>query len=254
MSLRGDEDERILAAAGSLSRRQGGAFTMDELARGAGMSRATLYRRVGGRARLLALLGERGAAPRSLRERLLAATLELIGERGPLGFSLEDVAGRAGASVTTIYRTFADRDELVRAAMQSISSHAGLRGLLDAEAPLQATLEAFVAAGLERFAAQPVLVRILFNPDETSWRYLQKLRAREAKLSRALVGYFEVQLRRRRVRGGAQGLASALVGLMLGELLAARMMDGDEARAPLSYAARARALVAMFLHGVGRRT
>lgn len=250
MSLRADEGERILAAAGQLGRR--GAFTMDELARSAGMSRATLYRRVGGRARLLALLGD--GKPKPLRERLIAATLELVGERGPLGFSLEDVAGRAGASVTTIYRMFADREALLRGAVQTLTSHSSLRTLLAAEGPLVATLEGFVAGALERFAGQPVLMRIFFNPDEVGWRYLQGLRQREARVSRALLEFFEVQLRRRRVRGGsAQQLAAALVGLILGELLVGRrLMDGEaETR---SYAARARTLVEIFLGGVGRRT
>src|SRR5688572_29593096 len=120
MSLSRDADDKILAAADSLRRRHDGGFTMAQLARTAGMSRATLYRRFGGRDRLVAALADQGAAPRSLRDRLLAATRELLGERGPLGFSLEEVAARAGASVTSIYREFGERDELIRGAIATL--------------------------------------------------------------------------------------------------------------------------------------
>lgn len=251
MSLSGDEDERILAAADGLSRRQDGSFTMAELARSAGVSRATLYRRVGGRARVVAALREQGATPRAPRDRLLAATLELIGERGPLGFSLEDVAARAGASVTTIYRTFRERDELIRAAVATLASPAALRAsLAELDAPLRPTLEVFVAGALARFEAQPALVRILFTPDEAGWHYLQRLRARESKLSLAAIAYFEAQLARGRVRGGSgRQLAMALVGLVIGDMLAHRFV---EAGARADRAVRARDLVALFLGGVAR--
>ena len=228
---------------------------MEALARSVGMSRATLYRRVGGRGRVLARLrqeGGAGALP-TTRERLQAAALELVGERGPLGFALEEVAQRAGASVTTIYREFGEREGLIRAALATLSPHAALRGsLADEEAPPRATLEAFVAAAISRLASQPALLRILFMPDLAAWRYLQKVREREARVSRALVRYFEGQRARGRLGGqSAEHLASALFGLILGELMRGRLAGDPEAR--IDRPARARDVVAVFLGGVGRR-
>lgn len=52
--------------------------------------------------------------PRDIRSRLIAATAELIDERGPLRVRIDDVAERAGVSRATLYRHVSDKDELVR--------------------------------------------------------------------------------------------------------------------------------------------
>ena len=46
---------------------------------------------------------------------LVAATFELIGERGVNGFSVAEAARRTGVSISAPYRHFADRDELLAA-------------------------------------------------------------------------------------------------------------------------------------------
>ena len=51
---------------------------------------------------------------RDVRSRLIAATAELIDERGPLRVRIDEVAKRAGCSRATLYRHVADKDELVR--------------------------------------------------------------------------------------------------------------------------------------------
>jgi len=50
-----------------------------------------------------------------LREALIAASLELIGESGPRGFNLREVARRAGVSHNAPYRHFAAKDDLLLA-------------------------------------------------------------------------------------------------------------------------------------------
>lgn len=254
MSPGSDEVERVVSAAQTLSRRHGGEFTMAQLARSAGMSRATLYRRVGGREAVLATLREQGGpAPRTIRDRLLAATLVLVAERGPLGFALEDVAERAGASVTTIYREFAERDGLLRAAFATLTPQPALRGLLaDEAAPVRRTLVGFVAAAIARLESQPLLLRILFTPGTEAWKYLQRIREQEARQSRTLVRYFAAQRRRGRVAGDSpEQLASSLFGLIVGDLLRGRL--GEASERP-GYEVRARDVVGVFLGGVGRRT
>jgi AcrR family transcriptional regulator len=52
--------------------------------------------------------------PGDVRRRLIAATAEIIDERGPLGVRIDEVAERAGVSRATLYRHVADKDELVR--------------------------------------------------------------------------------------------------------------------------------------------
>jgi len=50
-----------------------------------------------------------------LEETLLKTAIQLIGEVGPAGFTLREVARRAGVSHNAPYRHFADRDELLAA-------------------------------------------------------------------------------------------------------------------------------------------
>src|SRR5579872_757051 len=51
----------------------------------------------------------------NLRETLLEAGLGLIAETGPAGFTLREVARRAGVSHNAPYRHFRDKDELLAA-------------------------------------------------------------------------------------------------------------------------------------------
>jgi AcrR family transcriptional regulator len=72
------------------------------------------------------------------RSKLINATIELIAERGLLGFSLSDVGGRAGVSRALPGHHFKGRDQLVQAAVTRIfdvddgSASAGLNSMIDA--------------------------------------------------------------------------------------------------------------------------
>ncbi|HEY1751351.1 MAG TPA: TetR/AcrR family transcriptional regulator [Caulobacteraceae bacterium] len=61
----------------------------------------------------------RGDKRQRTRQTLIAATLAVVEERGFAGASLEEIARRAGMSRGAIYSNFADRDELLTAAVAS---------------------------------------------------------------------------------------------------------------------------------------
>ncbi|WP_238305541.1 MULTISPECIES: TetR/AcrR family transcriptional regulator [Mycobacterium] len=76
--------------------------------------------------------------PDDVRARLIAATAELIGQRGPLGVRVDEIAEPARCSRATLYRYAADKDELVRevivartTAMAGIVAHQ-IEGISDA--------------------------------------------------------------------------------------------------------------------------
>src|SRR5678815_5715575 len=60
-------------------------------------------------------LAKRGYHHGNLRAALIKATLRAIAEDGPEGFTLRDVARRAGVSPAAPYRHFRDKDELLAA-------------------------------------------------------------------------------------------------------------------------------------------
>ena len=60
------------------------------------------------------------ARSRATQERVLFAAEELFAERGEIGFTLPEVARRADVSVGTVYRRFADREELLMAVFDRV--------------------------------------------------------------------------------------------------------------------------------------
>ena len=57
--------------------------------------------------------GRRSYHHGNLREALIAAALDLIGKKGPAGFTFAEAARAAGVSAAAPYRHFRDRDELM---------------------------------------------------------------------------------------------------------------------------------------------
>src|SRR5208283_2095149 len=57
--------------------------------------------------------GQRSYHHGNLREALMRAALELIGQKGPAGFTFAEAARWAGVSPAAPYRHFRDRDELL---------------------------------------------------------------------------------------------------------------------------------------------
>lgn len=58
-------------------------------------------------------MSRRGYHHGNLREALIRAALDLIGEKGPAGFTFAEAARAAGVSPAAPYRHFRDRDELL---------------------------------------------------------------------------------------------------------------------------------------------
>ncbi len=63
-----------------------------------------------------------GGRSARVRAAVMAATLDLLAEAGPSGFSIADVARRAGVHETSIYRRWGTRERLTLDAMAQLSS------------------------------------------------------------------------------------------------------------------------------------
>ncbi|WP_153349123.1 TetR/AcrR family transcriptional regulator [Nocardia aurantia] len=92
------------------------------------------------------------------RDALLDATLRLIGKRGMFGFTMRDIASEAGMALGSTTYHFADRDELLRAALQRFADEeiGRIHNLLDrlADADPEAVLTAVIDE-LRRTNARP---------------------------------------------------------------------------------------------------
>jgi AcrR family transcriptional regulator len=102
---------------------------------------------------------------RARREELVAAAVEAVRVAGP-DFAVDDVARGAGVSKTVIYRYFGDKDELVDAVLERISSAVLLPRLLGELATEReddvARLHAVVAAFVQLVEDEPALYRFAY--------------------------------------------------------------------------------------------
>jgi AcrR family transcriptional regulator len=104
----------------------------------------------------------------NLRAALLQATLRAIAEDGPDGFTLRDVARRAGVSPAAPYRHFRDKDELLAAVAAECADRLGrMVAAAVAEAPPDDPLAQFRQVGIasvEFAVAHPEHFRALNLP------------------------------------------------------------------------------------------
>jgi AcrR family transcriptional regulator len=136
LSARPARSDVLKTAARIVAREGPESLTMERLARATGASRATLYRRVGGRNAVLDVLAATGAevGDRSgTRTRILRAAREVFGRVGFEAAAVDEVAAAANVGVATVYRQFGDKEGLVAA-------------FLDEAAPRRAAREARVSS------------------------------------------------------------------------------------------------------------
>ena len=109
----------VLAAAARLVAVQGAeGFTMDELARAAKISRATLYRQARSREAVLDALSAAGADVGEridTRRRILTAARAVFCSVGFDAATIDEIATEAAVGLATVYRHFGDKDGLVAA-------------------------------------------------------------------------------------------------------------------------------------------
>jgi AcrR family transcriptional regulator len=133
---------------------------------------------------------------RARREELIGAAVEAVRRTGP-DFAVDDVARSAGVSKTVIYRYFSDKDELVDAVLERISTAVLLPRLLgeisgehaDDRAALRAVIAAFVAL----IEDEPALYRFAYAHTGRSGR-ADLVAATEHQIAEALAELMAVRL------------------------------------------------------------
>jgi AcrR family transcriptional regulator len=96
-------------------------LSLDRIARRAGVSRSTMFRRIHSRQALEAAVRQAGVDPGrrpTVRDRAVAAATELIVANGVGALTLEAVARRAGCALTSVHTQFGGRDGLLAAVFE----------------------------------------------------------------------------------------------------------------------------------------
>jgi len=157
-----------------------------------------------------------------LNAAVLAATSALLSERGARGWTVEDVAVRAGVGRATLYRRFGDRDQLVAAAIRHDTRlfFAAVAESVASVEPFEEKVVAGFLTGLRLARGSPLGALIVGDP-AAAWSMLSSGSLLEGA-SRALAERYEVLAggclaRAERERAGV--MAEALIRLGLSFLL-----------------------------------
>lgn len=128
-----------------------------------------------------------------LREALLRAAIDLVADVGPRGFTLREVARRAGVSHNAPYRHFRDKEELI-AAVAAEGFRELTRAMLEAAASQPTALDRLKRSGLAYVAfalRRPEHFTVMFDTPFSSADYPECAEAAEEAFG-TLVRFIEV--------------------------------------------------------------
>lgn len=214
-------NDHILAAAQSLQAEIGNSFTMEQLEARTNISRATIYRRIGGKKKLLERLAlEQGETFKDIgsKERIFNAARTVFSREGLAAATMEQIAKEAGVGIATVYRQFGDKESLVRAFIKENTPRAIVYELaLNPTEDIVTDLESIVRSVLPYFYKNREVLRLVFMGSEAERRYLQTLRQGSDSTLIRISSYFQAQINAGRLHTASQPneLALALLGIIL---------------------------------------
>ncbi len=224
-----DTRDRVLRAVRPLFDR-GGRPSVDQVARAAGISRATFYRHFHSRDELIREF-ELEPDP-ATKERVLETALDLVGRHGLAALSMDELAQAAGVSRATVYRLFSGKATLFRELVRVFSPWdvIGETVVRLRDRPPEEVMPAIARAVAGRLRGRIGMVRALFL--EVSGRGPDTQEALEFVLTGglgALMGYVLQQMDAGRLRRTHPVLAfqsfagPVLIHLMTRELAEERL-------------------------------
>ena len=214
--------DSILVAAAGLYHKNGADFTLEMLADETGLSRATLYRRIGSKEALIAALAARGLINpdnhADLEERVLAAARRVVAEYGFLACTMEQIAREAGIGVATLYRRFRDKERLLgRLAAEPAPKPVIRQAQATGEAGFEAELRQLIEVGLHYGSHNRDAVRAILSASKAEETFVEEQRHVSADAFARMVDYMQTQQRTKTLRSdvSAANLAMMLSGMIM---------------------------------------
>jgi len=232
-------------------------LTMDALAEAAGLSRATIYRRVGSRGKLLEDLAAAGQLDSTTLKRddvptrVLEALKRVLAREGFSGATVEHVAAEAGVGPATVYRRFGDREGLFAAFANRFSPRRMARDLAASGGDLESDLRGLARESITFMRGNTELVRLRMSGDSEARRLLGGEEAPQTRMMPTLARYLERQMEAGQLApADSLSLATAFAGMVTGFGLMGEEFAGD---AWHDIDAAAETIVKIFLEGAQSR-
>lgn len=219
-SQNGSEIEKqVLKAAQELAEQPAAAFTMDQLAAKTGLSRATIYRQIGGKQAILKRLADEQGLEElhqpDVPSRILQAARTLFGEHGLIAPTMEQIAAEADVGVATVYRHFGDKTGLLRSFMQAFHPRLPTEPD-DVSGDLATDLAQLVETMIRFILEHQDMVRLSFS-NAREWRdQLLDLRPFQERSLNRVANFLQNQMDTGQLRpSDPQQAAVALLGIIL---------------------------------------
>lgn len=212
----------IQQAAAALYHKAGPDFTLDMLADKTGLSRATLYRRIGSKEALVDALVANALinpdAQADTEERVMAAARQVVADVGYRACTMEQIAREAGIGVATLYRRFGNKERLLnRLASEPAPKPVVRQAQAAGETGFEAQLLQLIAVGLRYAAHNRDSVRAVLSASRAEATYVDTQRRASADAFARMVGFLQVHQENKTLPTDmpAEDLAMMLNGLIM---------------------------------------
>lgn len=189
------------------------------------------------------------------RTRILEAALRAFSERGYLGATTREIAGKAGVAELTLFRHFTSKEKLFEAVIGNYSFLPELKGLLPEVATMsyRDALTMIATRFLDTLAARKEMIQIMHSEMH---RYPGKIHKIYHDfidgLVETLASYFSALQRKRALRAfNAEAAARAFLGMFFSYFNAQELMMGRRYRS-VDTGTTVREFVKLFIEGTAR--
>ncbi|HSH00990.1 MAG TPA: TetR/AcrR family transcriptional regulator [Anaerolineae bacterium] len=214
-------EQQILTAAHKLYTQNGPDFTMEQLEAELNISRATIYRRLGSKQKILNRLAQQhnlDIDQHNYRQKILTAARTVFGRVGLIKATIEQIAAEANVGVATVYRHFGDKESLIHAFAAEMTPRNRLRDQINhASNDPAADLLTITQTLIPFFYQNRDIMRLLFLGSPEERHYFDSLRHSADSTLHALTTYFQHQIDAGHLHPIAppQDTALAFIGLIL---------------------------------------
>jgi len=164
-----------LEIARTLYTEKGQRFSLADIAEAANVSRPTIYKHLGNKDQILALL--LGSDEMDIEARIMRGVLEVAQAQGFKAATIEAIAEAASVGPATIYRRFTDKEGLIRAFIERQTPRDKMPNFPpEAKGDFAAELAVIVTHILGFMHENKTLVRLVFSGNEADRAYLKTLR------------------------------------------------------------------------------